>query len=248
MKRMWKLMLVDVAIVIANIVYFTNFNYSFSPVKFGSFLITIFVLLASVVIHCIAYSNMPEDVTDSAEQINNLSGDASEQFATYRTELRSLKKENPDFASVINLFMKQIDSFSTKREALEDLIRLNDDKAKAFLTDRNNDVHRFLVKNLKKFVKRLIAYNAKSKQNRSSSIEEENGVREIISQNNELINLYDQLLDEVARMGDDFDIQDPGLQSVIENLQSLRSSEEDESDEAEEEEIKLFVASSGGKH
>ena len=45
-------------------------------------------------------------------------------------------------------------------------------------------------------------------------------------------------------MGDDFDIQDPGLQSVIENLQALRSGDEEESDE-EEEEIQLFVSRSG---
>ena len=50
----------------------------------------------------------------------------------------------------------------------------------------------------------------------------------------------ESVLDEVAKMGDDFDIEDAGLQSVIENLQSLRigSVEDDEDDQ-----IHLYVSS-----
>ena len=121
------------------------------------------------------------------------------------------------------------------------LISLNNGKAQEFLVSRNNDVQNFLMKNLKKLVKRLIAHSAKTAKNRSGSIDEDSGITEILDNNTELIDRYDQLLDEVARMGDDFNIEDPGLQSVIESLQALRVGAEDETDD---DEIELFVTPS----
>ena len=242
MKRKWKLLIADGAIVLANILFFLLFDYSFSPLRFGRFIVTFFFLVASVAVHCMAYAKIPDDTAKLADQMNSIIQSNEARFDTYMAELKKIKNANPEFAEVINHFMYQINSFSRKETALEKLINLNDDKSKAFLMARNNDVQRFLIKNLKKFVKRLIVYNAKTRKNRSGRIEEDVSIIEIFNQNDELVDLYDKLLDEVSRMGDDFDIQDPGLQSVIENLQSLRGGNEADSED-DEEEISLFVSS-----
>ena len=84
-------------------------------------------------------------------------------------------------------------------------------------------------------------YSAKTKKNRSATIEEDASVMAILKNNDDLIDLYDKLLDEVAMMGDDFNIDDPGLQSVIESLKELRIGEEDDDDD--DGEINLHVVS-----
>lgn len=221
------LLILDAAIALLNILFFTQFEYSFSPLNFGRFLVTILVVGISIIAHCFAHSYFSGNEKDIVEEMNDILQNEDMQFDTYMSKLKAIKKSTPDFERVIDTFVYQINSFTAKEEALMSLIELNDGKSQEFLTARNNDVQLFLIKNLKKFVKRLIAYNAKTKKNRSNHIEEETGVQEILDQNNELIDLYDKLLDEVARMGDDFDIHDPGLQSVIENLQILRGGEDD---------------------
>lgn len=228
LSRKYLLLIIDAVLTIINIIFFTQFEYSFSPLNFGRFLVTIFVVGISILAHCFANAYFPADEKDIVEEMNDILQTEDLQFETYMSKLKTIRKSTPEFSKIIDTFMHQMNSFTTKEEALMSLIELNDGKSQEFLMARNNDVQVFLIKNLKKFVKRLIAYNAKTKKNRSENIEEETGVQEILAQNNELIDLYDKLLDEVARMGDDFDIHDPGLQSVIENLQILRNGEEDE--------------------
>lgn len=240
MKRKWKLLIVDAVIVLVAILFFTMFDYSFSPLKFARFIITVFFVIACGAVHYLAYTKIPKDNDNLAVQANNIIECEASRFDTYMHELEKMKKGNPEFANVINHFKHQINSFSRKEDALLKLIELNDDNSKTFLMDRNKDVQIFLIKNLKKFVKCLIVYNAKTKKNRSGSIENDTGISEIFDKNDELIDLYDKLLEEVARMGDDFDLQDPGLQSVIANLQSIRGANEDDSED--EEEISLFVS------
>lgn len=234
LSRNKTLLILDSAIALLNILFFTQYDYSFSPLNFGRFLVTLLVLGLSIIMHCFAHTYLPSDDKDVVEEMNEILQNEDLQFDTYMSKLKAIRKSTPEFASIIDTFVHQINSFTTKEEALMSLIELNDGKSQEFLMARNNDVQVFLIKNLKKFVKRLIAYNAKTKKNRSDNIEEEIGVQEIVNQNNELIDLYDKLLDEVARMGDDFDIHDPGLQSVIENLQILRNGEEEEAEQSAE--------------
>ena len=135
-----------------------------------------------------------------------------------------------------------VDAFESKEQSLLRIIELNNGNAKEFLISRNDEVQRFLLKNLKKFAKRLIVYSAKSENNRTATIEEDQGVINILKNNDDLIDLYDKLLDEVAMMGDDFNIDDPGLQSVIESLKELRVGDDDDDDDDVNGEITLHVA------
>lgn len=229
MKRKIKLAIIDAILVLCNIIFFTTDYYSFSPIRSGNFLITIFFLGISAIIHYNAYTKI-QDEKEVVEELNNMLQSEEPQFENYMMQLNTIRKNNPDFAYVINTFISQIEDFVIKERALFNLIEINDGKAKEFLISKNNDVQLFLVRNLKKLVKQLIAYSAKTKKNRSESIEKEKGIAEILSNNSELIDLYDKLLDEVARMGDDFNLDDPGLQSVIESLQDLRTVTEDSED------------------
>lgn len=242
MKKSLKLILIDAAIVCINIAFFTNVKLT----GLFQFILAFVVVAGSILIHFGMWSkSAPQEDESLVEQMNSILQSEDSGFGTYMAKLRVMKKGNPDFAGVINQFIRQIDAFSKKAEALMNLIDINNGKAKEFLIARNNDVQLFLIRNLKKFVKRLIVYNAKTKKNRSGSIEEEATVQEILQNNNELIDLYDHLLDEVARMGDDFNLQDPGLQSVIESLQQLRAGSDDMDDENDE--IELQVMTSSGK-
>ncbi|MBO5179020.1 MAG: hypothetical protein J6B87_01560 [Clostridia bacterium] len=241
MKRKTLLHIIDSIILVVNMFFFAYYDFSFSLARFGNFLVTILVVGASAVAHYLAYTKIPDKNADTLAQLNSILQSEDSQFDTYMSQLKGIKKSNPEYARVIDYFVFQIDSFFKKEEALMRLISLNNGKAQEFLVSRNNDVQNFLMKNLKKLVKRLIAHSAKTAKNRSGSIDEDSGITEILDNNTELIDRYDQLLDEVARMGDDFNIEDPGLQSVIESLQALRVGAEDETDD---DEIELFVTPS----
>lgn len=243
MKRMLKLILIDAVIVCINIAVFTK-------VKLTGFLqfVSVFLVAAgSLMAHFGMWRMLAPDEDESlTDQMNSILQSEDSGFGTYMAKLRAMKKGNPEFAEVINQFIYQIDSFSQKAEALMNLIDINNGKAKEFLIARNNDVQLFLIRNLKKFVKRLIVYNAKTRKNRSGSIEEEAAIQEILRNNNELIDLYDHLLDEVARMGDDFNLQDPGLQNVIESLQQLRAGSDEVEDDDGEIELQVMTSSGSG--
>lgn len=241
MKKNWKLFAVDLAIILGDVAFFSLYPYSFSPAHLFRFTITVLILTLSVLVHFWAYTNIGASMTgETLESLDDVLQTEDSKIELYMEELKRIEKENPAFENVIYTFINQVNSLLSKEKALFNLIDLNDGKAKKYLADKNKDVRLFIIKNLKKFVKILIAYNAKSARNRSTSIIEEKGVKELLSQNAEMINLYDQLLDEVARMGNDFDSQDPGLQCVIDNLQRLRNEDEEDPDE-EDDEIKLFV-------
>ena len=104
--------------------------------------------------------------------------------------------------------------------------------------------HGYIISNAKKLIKTLIAYSAQSSTNRPKRVEDVKAVKDVIKSLDDLAINYDKLLDEVVRLGDDFNPEDPGLKDVVENLQELRSStnaEEDDVDEVVEQPITLNV-------
>lgn len=242
MKKAWKLILTDIFIVLLNIIFFSNISFN----SFISFVLMAIILIASVFTHCFSYIRFFKNYVNIDEKMNSIIQNEDDKFETYMASLEEIQKTNPNFKAIIGKFVYQIKSFSTKEEALMSLIDLNNGKSENFLMGRNADVQQFLIKNLKKFVKRLIVYNAKNERNRNGSVENDEIINEIFLENRKLIDLYDQLLDEVSRMGDDFNISDPGLQNVIENLQTLRNANEDEPSKNDDE-IHLFV-STGSQH
>ena len=241
MGKKLKLLALDAMIVFVNIVVFNNFiNAGFT---FGRIILSALCVGFSTVVHfgCYIFADIQEEKRIAAKN-RALFKSEDEQFEEYMGQLRKLQLTDSNFTGVINRFTRQVDAFESKEQSLLRIIELNNGNAKEFLISRNDEVQRFLLKNLKKFAKRLIVYSAKSANNRTATIEEDRGVITILKNNDELIDLYDKLLDEVAMMGDDFNIDDPGLQSVIESLKELRVGDDDDDDDDASGEITLHVS------
>lgn len=240
MKKKLKLLLLDVSIIVLNILVFNSFIST--GFTFGKILLSILCAGGSVVLHF--GGHIFADIKEEKmllERNRKLLKSEDDQFKEYMDQLDKLQETESGFYDVIVRFKEQVKAFNDKEESLLRIIELNNDAAKEFLISRNDEVQRFLLKNLKKFVKRLIVYSAKTKKNRPKTVEEDLSVMNILKNNDDLIDLYDKLLDEVAMMGDDFNIDDPGLQSVIESLKELRVGEEDDDDD--DNEISLHVVS-----
>ena len=241
MGKKLKLLALDAIIVLINIFVFNGFIKA--GFTFGKIILAVLCVGVSAVAHFGGYILV--DVLEEkriAAKNRALFKTDDEQFDEYMGQLRKLQLTNSGFAGVIGRFDRQIKSFKSKEESLIRIIELNNGAASEFLISRNDEVQRFLLKNLKKFVKRLIVYSAKSANNRTATVEDDPGVNTILSNNDELMDLYDKLLDEVAMMGDDFNIDDPALQSVIESLKELRVGDDDDDDDDANGEITLHVA------
>ena len=181
------------------------------------------------------YLENKNDKKNAMEQMNKvLQNDEETGLDTYMRQLEEVCSKNVVvFTPAVDRFALQVSAFYQKENALKRLVDLNNGKAREFLLCKNDDVKSFLIGNLKRFVKRVIVYDAKTKKNLNNAIEE-SGINGILEKNDEIIECYDKLLEEVSRMGDDFNLEDPGLQNVVSSLQSMRvSSEDDENDEIE---------------
>lgn len=240
MMKKLKLLILDVLIIVLNILVFNSFIST--GFTFGKILLSVLCVGGSLFFHFGGHilADIKEEKMLQERNLKLLKGEDT-QMQEYMNQLDNLKENEKGFAGVINRFKEQVKAFDDKEDSLLRIIELNNDAAKEFLISRNDEVQRFLLKNLKKFVKRLIVYSAKTKKNRPNTVEEDTSVMNILKNNDDLIDLYDKLLDEVAMMGDDFNIDDPGLQSVIESLKELRVGEED--DEEDDGEINLHVVS-----
>ena len=239
MKKKLKLLVLDALIVLLNIFVFNGFIKA--GFTFGRIILGVLCAGGSVVAHFGGY--ILADIQEEkriAEANRARFKTEDERFKDYMNQLHELKRTDSSFTGVINRFTQQVKDFNDKAESLIRIIQLNNGAAEVFLVSRNDEVRKYLFRNLKKFVKTLIVYSAKSKNNRSDTIEEDPGVKKILANNDDLLDLYDKLLDEVAMMGDDFNIDDPGLKSVIESLQEMRVGDDDDDDD----EITLQVAGS----
>ena len=150
-------------------------------------------------------------------------------------------RHNSEFNGVITQFLDKLDSFHQKEEALNELIQMNDDKSKRFLQERSQATTSFVIASAKKLIKALIAYGAMSKRNRPESAEKVTAVKDVLASMDSLAHNYDQLLEEVSKMGDDFNPEDPGLRDVVENLQEIRASSAVDDDDDDDDDIHLFV-------
>ena len=237
MKKQIKKLLIFGVFLGLNILFFVEYDYSFSFDGLGNTLVTILVpFMSGAMMYLVSvYLENKNDKKNAMEQMNKvLQNDEETGLDTYMRQLEEVCSKNVVvFTPAVDRFASQVSAFYQKENALRRLVDLNNGKAREFLLGKNDDVKSFLVGNLKRFVKRVIVYDAKTKKNLSNAIEE-SGINGILEKNDEIIECYDKLLEEVSRMGDDFNLEDPGLQNVVSSLQSMRaSSEDDENDEIE---------------
>ncbi|MBR3281563.1 MAG: hypothetical protein IKI57_07020 [Clostridia bacterium] len=174
-------------------------------------------------------------------QSKNMSEKNESELSQIVEKLQEMGENKSGFRNVILEFLSKVDSFVQKEKALNELIQMNDDKAKRFLQERSQATNSFIIANAKKLIKAMIAYDAQSKKNRPARIEDVEIVQDVLKSMDSLTTNYDQLLEEVAKMGDDFNPEDPGLRDVVENLQEIRKTSNVDDSDNEPEEIHLFV-------
>ena len=231
-----KNVIVDIVIVVLCISAFALFHLS-------GILPMLLMLLIGFGLHCATYAFLAlknKDYDEAMVQMNSILAGNEMHYDEYMDKLKKFKNKRPEYDDVISEFIQRSKSFSKKEEALQELIALNGDKAKKFLTERSDAARAFMYANLKKLVMSIIAYDATSKRNRTESIEEDDGVKEVLQNINEITDLYDRLLSEVTKMDHDINLEDPGLRDVIENLQELRLGMNNF--RSEDDEIHLFVS------
>ncbi|MBR6253517.1 MAG: hypothetical protein IKR04_06760 [Clostridia bacterium] len=203
------------------------------------------IILHYVISYCIYFKE--KEIEASYEyQSKTISEKNESELSQAIEKLEDMSDDNSDFRNVINDFLHKVESFAQKEKALNELIKMNDDKAKRFLQERSQATTSFIIANAKKLIKALIAYDAKSKGNRPSKVEDVAIVREVLKSMDSLTTNYDQLLEEVSKMGDDFNPEDPGLKDVVENLQEIRTTSNIDTEDDEPEEIHLFVNRASG--
>ena len=131
----------------------------------------------------------------------------------------------PYYTKVVDQFK----DFNSKEKVLRKIIDYNNNNSEAFITSKSNAVREYLLRNLKRFTKCMVAYSVTRKSNDySGSVK---SLDDILQANQELIDWYDKLIIEVARMHDNFNEEDADLQSLIENLQQLRMANEVDDDD-----------------
>lgn len=228
---------IDAVLVACNIYAFNRFIAQGFSIR--NIIFAIFLVIVSLALHCVMYICAEADKTKKIANKQEESSEKENFYDKYYFTLRKMQVGEPQFVPVIDKFMSQIEAFQQKEKALLMIISLNNDSAKEFLLSRNEEVQKFLEKNLKNFMKRLIVYRAKDPATRPVTVWDDSSITKIIDNNNELIALYDKLLDEVSLMGDDVKVDDPGLQNVIESLKELRMQYDDDDDDDGEFELEL---------
>ena len=119
---------------------------------------------------------------------------------------------------------RQISVFNRKSDALKVIMGLNEGSCSGVLAKNSLDVYETLVENYRRISKRIVAYETTENE------EIQREISKILEANEKLLDLYNRLIEEVSRMGDNLNEQDESLQNLISNMQELRRSNGGEED------------------
>ena len=158
-KQIKKLLIFGVFLGL-NILFFVEYDYSFSFDRLGNTLVTILVpFMSGAMMYLVSvYLENKNDKKNAMEQMNKvLQNDEETGLDTYMRQLEEVCSKNVVvFTPAVDRFASQVSAFYQKENALRRLVDLNNGKAREFLLGKNDDVKSFLVGNLKRFVKRVI--------------------------------------------------------------------------------------------
>lgn len=235
MKTLLKLLVVDSILLISAII--------FGKVPFlGTILIAVTVFLSCYI--GLEYVRLKKEELAIAsipieDKRRNLINEKLEKARSTIKSVEGLKVKshiniiNSDNNDFVDRAERQLEKFFKKEKALHTIIGLNEGGCSTTLIKNSLDVYETLVENYRRMSKRIVAYAATNNADIKVEIER------FIEANDNLLNLYNRLIDEVSRMGDNINEQDEALQSLINNLQELRQSNEGNDDESSEEPFKL---------
>lgn len=134
---------------------------------------------------------------------------------------------------IVNRADQQIEKFFDRERAFNTIIGLNEGGCSTILTKNSLDVYETLVENYRRMSKRIVAYAT------TANIDIKTEIEKLLESSNKILGLYNRLIEEVARMGDNLNEQDESLQNLISDLQELRKRSEAEDETSEEDPFKL---------
>lgn len=208
MKRQKKMLIVDVIILLICMGVFTILKLS----GIIAIIVTIFV---AVVLHTfLNYQFKKKEIIEKEVKQPSL-----------KEQVRRLEKDYPRFEELINRFAHQTIEFEERQKALKKLIELNKGEKGTYLMERSQEAEQFLLQNCNQFEKCLVVLEVLDSDDTEYQ-ENEEAIEEIIEKIENLVDVYSKFLSEVRRMGNGLNLNDPGLKSAVEKLESIRNEAE----------------------
>ena len=219
MKFLKKLLIVDIVLLVLTVLFFkvpfVGFILTGVTFGLGVYLFLEFKAIRAEVKH---QESIPK------EELRKMA--IEEKLRKARQTIEATSAVESEYAKQAN---QQIAHFRRKSDALKVIMGLNEGSCSGVLAKNSLDVYETIVENYRRMSKRIVAYETTGNE----EIKKE--ISKILGANEKLLDLYNRLIEEVSRMGDNLNEQDESLQNLISNMQELRKSNEGEEDTSSEE-------------
>ena len=217
-----KMLIVDAIILLICLIAFVAF-------KLSGIIEIIVTILVAMVLHVFFQNEFAKQ-----EFIEN-----EQKQPNVKEEVYELKKDFPKFGELIEPFAYQIFEFKERQEALKKLIELNSGEKGSYLLDRSKEAETFLMQKCKQFRKCLVVLEVLDEEDKQYQENKDLAIR-ITEITKQMVDVYSDLLSVVNRMGDDLEMNDPGLSKAVDKLKNMRKNAD------EPEKLGLFVEKGNG--
>ncbi|MBQ6860890.1 MAG: hypothetical protein IJO08_04520 [Clostridia bacterium] len=180
------------------------------------------------VVEVLEYKEQQKALLESEAERLQLEAKKSDEYDRCMNEIEEIVYDYRYLSPYRDRIIKQFEDFNSKEKGLRKIIDYNNNNSEAFITSKSNSVREYLLRNLKRFTKCMLAYSVTHKKNEEAT--NVKALDDILDASQELIDWYDKLIIEVARMHDNFNEDDADLQSLVDNLKQLRLANETEDD------------------
>lgn len=231
MKSKVKLFLTNFAIASVDIFCFSKvgLGLSFSSPNIVNKSLSVTVLLMSVIL----FGYLNSKILFAREKKEELpvleSVEVERDMEYYIEEITKISGMRSFAKQEIFEVQKQHQEFKRKVTALQRVIDLNGGKSAQFLWDTVEDVKASITRNFKQILTKLVILDYDDDQRYNRKFRK--FILGRIARNNEILDLFDDMLDEVSRMKDELDFENTSLLSTIEALQLLRGISDGETQE-----------------
>ena len=181
------------------------------------------------VVEVLEYKEQQKALLESEAERLQLEAKKSDEYDRCMNEIEEIVYDYPYLRPYRDRILRQFDDFNSKEKGLRKIIDYNNNNSEVFITSKSNAVREYLLRNLKRFTKCMLAYSVTHKKTEEST--NVKALDDILDASQELIDWYDKLIIEVARMHDNFNEDDADLQSLVDNLKQLRLANEAEEDD-----------------
>lgn len=204
-----KMLMVDAIILIICLIAFVAF-------KLSGIIEIIATILVAIICHVFFQNQFAKQ-----EFIEN-----EQKQPSIKEEVYELKNDFPKFEELIQPFAYQIYEFKERQEALKKLIELNSGEKGQYLLDKSKETENFLLQKCKQFRKCLVVLEVLDEEDKQYQENVDVAIR-ITEITKQMVDGYSDLLSVVNRMGDDLEMNDPGLAKAVDKLKNMKKSAEE---------------------